>query len=365
MFAALWLTAFARVRRQMLPFLVSRPIVSGSGMIDDDGNFQLADKAPAMNCVIGLGGFVGDRPILSLGHFFKVVNADPGLVSQRIPAAVRLRGSDCKSPWAIRTCARRPSTCGWGRRCWCSTASRRARCRRVPRVRRPMRALRTICGDPTLAARVPLAGGGWICRSHGKRPGAAAVLSGSVPPVPRPPAGCSARGPRGAAPLGSGARRAGRRSAVAGRRARLGDEAVRARQVGPRGPRGRPARRSTSATTSCRRRAISSGCARPASSANCSTGPRSTTPAATRRPALPPRSAAATSASSACDGDDVTANWRAVFLGCRRWRPPRRAARQLPAAGQRGIERGAEEDAEFRSPVTEAAVRYNVPGTEY
>ena len=158
MYAALWLTAFARIRRQMLPFLVSRPIVSGSGLIDNDGNFQLADKAPALNCVVGLGGFVGDRPILSLGHIFKVVNADPGLVwsefcrlfAARQRLQVALGDSNmCEPAEYLRV----------GTTLLVLDCIEAGEMPRVPRLLRPIRSLWAICADPTLVARVPLSGG--------------------------------------------------------------------------------------------------------------------------------------------------------------------------------------------------------------
>jgi proteasome accessory factor A len=49
-YVLLSLFAFRTLRRQLTPFLISRPIIAGAGMIDNDGNFHLADKAPAMNC---------------------------------------------------------------------------------------------------------------------------------------------------------------------------------------------------------------------------------------------------------------------------------------------------------------------------
>jgi hypothetical protein len=163
MYAALWPTAFVAIRRQMLPFLVSRPIVSGSGLVDDDGNFQLADKAPAINCVTGLGGFVGDRPLLALGHFFKVVNADPGLVlseycrlfdvRQRLQVALG-DSNMCETAEYLRV----------GTTLLVLDCIEAGEMPRVPRVRRPIRALHAICADPTLTTRVPLAGG-WRQRS--------------------------------------------------------------------------------------------------------------------------------------------------------------------------------------------------------
>jgi len=157
-YASLWLTAFAHLRRQMLPFLISRPITSGSGLIDGDGNFQLADKAPAINCVVGLGGFAGDRPIFSLGHFFKVVNADPGLVwadFRRLFAArqrlqIALGDSNmCEPAEYLRL----------GTTLLVLDCIEAGEMPRVPRLMRPIRSLWAICADPTLAVRAPLAGG--------------------------------------------------------------------------------------------------------------------------------------------------------------------------------------------------------------
>ena len=67
------LTVFRRIRSQLLPFLVSRCIVSGAGMVDDEGAYQVADKAPAINCLLSLGGFLKDRPVFTFGHFFKAM----------------------------------------------------------------------------------------------------------------------------------------------------------------------------------------------------------------------------------------------------------------------------------------------------
>ncbi|MEX2174513.1 MAG: proteasome accessory factor PafA2 family protein [Pirellulaceae bacterium] len=160
LFSAIWLTAFVRIRRLMLPFLIGRPIVSGSGWIDDEGNFQLADKAPALNCVTGLGGFVGDRPIFSFGHFFKVVNADAGLLlteycrlfSGRQRLQIALGDSNmCETAEYLRV----------GTTLLVLDCIEAGEMPRAPRIRRPVRGLRSICADPTLAARVSLSRGRW------------------------------------------------------------------------------------------------------------------------------------------------------------------------------------------------------------
>ncbi|MDX1948082.1 MAG: proteasome accessory factor PafA2 family protein [Pirellulaceae bacterium] len=159
LFAALWLTAFGRIRQQMTAFLVSRPLIGGAGTIDGAGNFQLADKAVAVNCVTGLGGFVRDRPILSLGHFYKVVNADArqvlGEFRQLFAARQRLQVALGDSNMADTAEYLRIGTTLLVLDC-----IEAGEMPRPPRIRRPIRALHAICADPTLAARVPVAGGG-------------------------------------------------------------------------------------------------------------------------------------------------------------------------------------------------------------
>jgi proteasome accessory factor A len=72
-------SGFRRTRRQLTPLLVSRSLIAGAGLVDDGNDYQLADKAPAINCVLGLGGFLGDRPLFTMGHFFKAMCADSWL----------------------------------------------------------------------------------------------------------------------------------------------------------------------------------------------------------------------------------------------------------------------------------------------
>src|SRR5205807_1848031 len=41
--------AFRRQRRQLLAFLISRPIIAGAGALHEDGSFTLSARAPAIN----------------------------------------------------------------------------------------------------------------------------------------------------------------------------------------------------------------------------------------------------------------------------------------------------------------------------
>lgn len=65
--------AFRPQRRQLTAFLVSRPLIAGAGMLDDHGNMRLSDKGPAINCRLGMGGLIGERPLFVFGHFFKTL----------------------------------------------------------------------------------------------------------------------------------------------------------------------------------------------------------------------------------------------------------------------------------------------------
>jgi proteasome accessory factor A len=67
------LTAFRAVRRDLMPFLVTRPLLAGAGLVTDKGGFRLSDKADAINCRLGFNGMIFDRPVFSIGHLFKAL----------------------------------------------------------------------------------------------------------------------------------------------------------------------------------------------------------------------------------------------------------------------------------------------------
>lgn len=159
LFAVLWVTAFVRVRRELTPFLISRPIICGSGMLDDQGHFHLADKAPAMNCLTGFGGLLGDRPIYCLGHFFKTVYADAWLAPQHY---LRLFAADQRLQIALgdSNLADVAEYLRVGTTLLVLDVIEAGEMPALPRVRRPIRSLRAVCADPQLAARIVFTGGG-------------------------------------------------------------------------------------------------------------------------------------------------------------------------------------------------------------
>jgi proteasome accessory factor A len=149
LFGILWLTAFTRIRRQLTPFLISRAVIAGSGSIDAQGNFLLAEKAMAMNCLTGFGGLMGDRPIFCLGHFFKAVYADAWLAPQQYFRLFRRR-QRLQIALGDSNLADAAEYLRVGTTLLVIDAIEAGEMPRVPRVRRPIRTLKAVCSDPGL-----------------------------------------------------------------------------------------------------------------------------------------------------------------------------------------------------------------------
>jgi Pup amidohydrolase len=150
--------AFAHLRRRLTPFFVSRAVIAGAGMVDDEGRFHLADKAPAINCLVGFGGYLHDRPMYTMGHFFKTLCVESffcwrnyfGLFAARQRFQIGLGDSNmAEGAEYLRV----------GATLLVLDAIEGGHLVQVPELRHPIRALRTLCADPTLRAEVPLRGG--------------------------------------------------------------------------------------------------------------------------------------------------------------------------------------------------------------
>ncbi|ADB15201.1 protein of unknown function DUF245 domain protein [Pirellula staleyi DSM 6068] len=159
--AIIAVTSFCEHRKKLLPFLASRAVIGGSGMIDDQGRFLLADKATAMNCSIGFGGLLGDRPIFTFGHFYKTIFSDawmaPGeyfrLFSPRQRLQIGLGDSNlCDVSQYLRV----------GTTLLVLDMIEAGEATNLPQLRSPLRACRKFTSDPTLQATAPLRGGGEI-----------------------------------------------------------------------------------------------------------------------------------------------------------------------------------------------------------
>lgn len=150
--------AFRQTRQAMLPFLISRTVFAGAGMVDGAGRFHLADKAPAINCTAALGGLVKERPIFCFGHLFKAMFYDASfspaeyfqLWQPRQRLQIALGDSNmCDVAEYLRI----------GTTLLVLDCIEAGEMPRIARVWRPIQALRRLCGDVSLEGTIPLVGG--------------------------------------------------------------------------------------------------------------------------------------------------------------------------------------------------------------
>jgi proteasome accessory factor A len=127
-------------------------------MVDNEGRFQLADKAPAMNCLTGFGGLLGDRPIFCLGHFFKTVYADAWLAPQQY-ARLFSRRQRLQIALGDSNLAETAEYMRVATTLLVIDAIEAGEMPPIPAVKQPIRSLRSLCADSTLTARIPLMGG--------------------------------------------------------------------------------------------------------------------------------------------------------------------------------------------------------------
>jgi hypothetical protein len=160
--AALWLlvkiTAFVPQRRALMAFLASRAVIGGSGWLDRQGRFHLADKAGSLNSVVGFFCFRWDRPVFSFGHLLK-----PMLYRAWHAPREYLRLFDPRQ--RLQICLGDSNLCEEAEYLRIGTtllvldAAEAGFLRGAPRLRRPMRALHALAADPSLVAQIPARGG--------------------------------------------------------------------------------------------------------------------------------------------------------------------------------------------------------------
>jgi len=158
LYGLIQLTAFRRIRRRLVPHVNSRPAIAGAGIVNVDGAFSISDKGPAINCLIGFGGMVGDRPMFSMGHFFKTAYAEAwfapreycDLFKSRQRLQIGLGDSNmCETAEYLRV----------GTTLLVLDAIEDGGFRHPPVVKRPIQALHRFCADATLIAQHALRDG--------------------------------------------------------------------------------------------------------------------------------------------------------------------------------------------------------------
>ena len=151
-------TVFRSTRRQLLPFLLSRSLFAGAGMLDKSGNFLIADKAPAINCVLGFGGFLRERPIFVLGHFFKAICAESSVSPREYLDLFRCR-QRLQIGLGDSNMSEMAEFLRLGTTALVLDVIEAGQLPRPPRVRHPIQALHQLCSDPTLTCTVSACGG--------------------------------------------------------------------------------------------------------------------------------------------------------------------------------------------------------------
>jgi Pup amidohydrolase len=151
-------TAFCRLRRQLLPFLITRTIISGPGMVCPDGRFILSPRAATLRSLCGLTA-AGWRSVF---YFCQVLKAINEALLGDWPSVARLfhRRQRLQLTISDSNMAQFAEYLKVGTTLLVLDALEAGELADVPRLRRPLRALRAISADPDLRATVPLAGGG-------------------------------------------------------------------------------------------------------------------------------------------------------------------------------------------------------------
>jgi proteasome accessory factor A len=145
-------TAFVGVRRQLMPFLVSRTLIAGSGMVGRNGRFTLSPRASTLRSLTGLSASAW-RSVFYFCHVAKAL-VEPEALARLFHVRQRLQLSvgDCNM-------AQFAEYLKIGTTMLVLDAIEAGELARAPRLRRPLKALRTINADPDLRAKVALTGG--------------------------------------------------------------------------------------------------------------------------------------------------------------------------------------------------------------
>lgn len=153
------LLAFRRQRRALLGFLVSRPALTGAGTLQPDGSFGLSEKGPAIQRLVRIGMGSEDRPLFDTGNlmkdFFSPVRLRirPYLGLFHARQRLQLGLSDANVAQAAEYLKA-------GLTALLLDMAEAGALDDAPRPADPIAALHALVADPTLKARVPIAGGG-------------------------------------------------------------------------------------------------------------------------------------------------------------------------------------------------------------
>lgn len=143
-----------RVRHDMLGFLLSRSIFTGAGMLDPvTGEFGLSEKGPAIRRLVRLTSLPVDRSVFDIGHLTKSVFAITNLELRPLARLFRRR-QRLQLGLSDSNLAQTAEYLKVATTTLVIDMAEAGLLRDLPRVRRPIRALRRLISDPDLNAKV-------------------------------------------------------------------------------------------------------------------------------------------------------------------------------------------------------------------
>ena len=155
----LYLTAFRAQRRALVPFLISRTLITGSGAVDSQRRFRLAQKAPAITTLCRSSVMPENRPIFDFGNLMKrlcaLLNLQIRPLFQLFRRRQRLQLGHGDS--------NRAEVAEWlkmGLTSLMLDLIDAGQLDDAPRLADPLAALHAVADDLSLAAPLPLVGGG-------------------------------------------------------------------------------------------------------------------------------------------------------------------------------------------------------------
>jgi Pup amidohydrolase len=154
----LMLFAFRRIRRRALAFIVSRPILTGTGSVERDGRFSLSEKGPAMRRVVRTFIDPDNRPIIDTGNLMKSMMS---VIFLKTTPFKRLfaRRQRLQLGMSDSNVAQVAEYLKIGTTALVVDMIEAGLLDDAPRLKDPIAALHAIAADPTLKARVPVRGG--------------------------------------------------------------------------------------------------------------------------------------------------------------------------------------------------------------
>jgi proteasome accessory factor A len=152
------LTAFRRVRRDLLPFLVTRTVFTGPGMVRPDGRLVLSPRAFEVRSVCG----VSAAAWRSVFYFCQLIKAIVDLQAGDGPGFARLfrRRQRLQLTVGDSNMAQHAEYLKVGTTLLVLDVIEAGELGRAPRLRRPLHALRAVSADPDLRTPLALASGG-------------------------------------------------------------------------------------------------------------------------------------------------------------------------------------------------------------